>query len=207
MSENDREERLGWFDEVYRNAGDNPDAVPWQNTGPHPGLAYWAETARDHGGRAIDVGCGLGENAEFLARLGYAVTAFDLSTSAVDWARKRFPDSSVSYRQADLFALPGEWTAAFDLVNEIYTLQALPADMRQDALARIAALVAPGGRILVVCMGREEGEDPGENPPFPLARAEIERFVRAGLIETAFEDIVLGENERRHFIAVYSRPL
>ena len=34
----DRSERLAWFEELYRSAGDDPDNVPWQNKGPHPAL-------------------------------------------------------------------------------------------------------------------------------------------------------------------------
>ena len=136
------------------------------------------------------------------------MTAFDLSARAIDWARQRFPDSTVSYCAADLFDLPEEWSGTFDLVNEIYTLQALPADLRQRALRRIAELVAPGGRILVVlAWAAMRRRIPATIRRFlPLAKAEIDSFTAAGLIETSFEDIVLGKNNRRHFVAVYSRP-
>ncbi len=200
-----QDERLGWFDELYGNAGGDADNVPWSRQGPHPGLEFWAKREAAHAGRAIDVACGLGDNAEYLASLGYGVTAFDLSQNAVDWAKRRFPETSVDYHAADLFALPDEWAGAFDLVNEIYTLQALPADLRPSALTRIAGLVEPGGRIVVVCMARDEDEDPGESPPWPLARSEVSGFIAAGLTEASFDDVVLGENGRRHFVAVFTR--
>ncbi len=199
-----RNERLAWFEELYSRAGGDAGNVPWSRPGPHPGLKHWAKASSGHEGRAIDVGCGLGDNAEFLAGLGYEVTAFDLSASAVDWAKRRFPRSRVKYRVADLFALPAEWSGAFGLVGEVYTLQALPADLRQQALAAVAGLVAPGGRVVVVCMARDENE-PASGPPWPLAKSELEGFRAAGLAELSFEDVRLGESARRHFVAVYER--
>jgi hypothetical protein len=54
-------------------------------------------------------------------------------------------------------------------------------------------------------MARDEDEDPGDSPPWPLARSEVSGFVDAGLTEASFDDVVLGDNERRHFVAVYTR--
>ena len=207
MSGSDREEReqrLAWFDEVYSRAGENADNVPWSRSGPHPGLRHWAAGSPKHTGTAIDIGCGLGDNAEFLSALGYDVTAFDLSPNAIDWARRRFPQSRVTYQTGDLFALPVQWLGAYDLVSEVYTLQALPGDLRRQAVRDIAALVAPGGRIAVVCLGRDEHETT-DGPPWRLARSELDGFSAAGLREVSFDDIGLGENESRHFVAVYSR--
>ena len=60
------------------------------------------------------------------ASAGYDTTGFDYSPDAIAWARKRFPHSKVNYETADLFDLPKNWREAFDLVSEIYILQALP---------------------------------------------------------------------------------
>lgn len=199
--------QLAWFDDLYRNAGDDPGKVPWARLAPHPGLLHWtgSAAAEIEPGRAIDVGCGLGDNAEYLAGLGYSVTAFDLSETAIRWAKRRFPESDVTYCAADLFALPDDWTGTFDLVNEIYTLQALPAELRGQALLRIAGLASPGGRIVVVCMARDEDQVP-EGPPWPMARSELAGFADAGFAEESFADVALGEHQRRHFIATYRRP-
>lgn len=201
----DREQRLAWFDEVYSRAGQNPDNVPWSRSGPHPGLRHWASGTSGHAGLAVDIGCGLGDNAEFLTALGYEVTAFDLSPNAIAWAQRRFPHSRVSYRTADLFALPTDWEGAYNLVSEVYTLQALPGDLRRQAVTAMAELVAPGGRIVVVCIGWDEHEAT-DGPPWRMAKSELAGFQAAGLTEVAFDDVVLGENERRHFVAVYARP-
>ena len=51
--------------------------------------------------KALIIGCGLGDDAEALAKLGFEVTAFDISTSAIAWCQQRFPDSTVNYLVAD----------------------------------------------------------------------------------------------------------
>ncbi len=99
----DREQRLAWFDEVYSRAGQNPENVPWSRSGPHPGLLHWAAGWSGHGGSAIDIGCGLGDNAEFLVALGYEVTAFDLSPNAIDWARRRWRAQQARFYRLEAF--------------------------------------------------------------------------------------------------------
>ncbi|HEY5017557.1 MAG TPA: class I SAM-dependent methyltransferase, partial [Streptosporangiaceae bacterium] len=126
--------------------------LPWSRREPHPLLTEWAQ--RHHlagqGKRAIVPGCGLGADAEYLAGLGFATTAFDISPTAIRLARHRHPDSPVEYVTADLLHLPRTWLRAFDLVAEIITVQALPRAVRQQATTSVARLAAPGGTLLVI---------------------------------------------------------
>ena len=73
--------RRAWFDAVYETAGDDPAQVPWADLAPHPLLAAWlanaAAPARQ--ARALDIGCGLADNAAAIAAKGWRVTGFDLS--------------------------------------------------------------------------------------------------------------------------------
>jgi len=175
----------GWFDRLYREAAGDPAAIPWADLEPNPNLLGWAglDSLRP-GDAACVVGCGLGDDAEELARRGLLVTAFDVSPAAIEWARRRFPGSPVDYRAADLFAVPHEWVGVFDFVFEAYTVQPLPRARHAEALAAVGSLVAPGGRLLVVCRGRDDAEEPG-GMPWPLSRAELRA---TGLPEVAFED-------------------
>ncbi len=141
----------GWFDRLYAAGAAGRVPVPWSRREPHPLLTEWAQ--RHHragaGKRAIVPGCGLGADAEYLARLGFAVTAFDVSATAIRLARRRHPDSPVEYVTADLLHPPRRWLRAFDLVTEIITVQALPRAVRRQATASVAAYRArrnPAGR-------------------------------------------------------------
>jgi len=100
--------RRDWFRAVYDLAAGDEAAVPWADRQAHPLLRDWLAGRAMTGLRALDVGCGLGDNAEALAAAGAETTAFDLSENAVVWARRRFPDTRVDYRAADLFDPPHE---------------------------------------------------------------------------------------------------
>ncbi len=70
--------------------------------------------------KALVVGCGLGDDAEFLSQQGFTVTAFDVSPTAIAWCKQRFPGSTVSYHVTDLFEPSAKWLSSFDFVLEYY---------------------------------------------------------------------------------------
>ncbi len=196
--------RREWFEAVYDLAGDDAAGVPWAGLAPHPLLAQWLAGRSLAGVRALDVGCGLGDNAEALSAVGARVVAFDLVERAVEWARKRFPESGVDYRVADLFEAPQKWRGAFDLVHELYTLQALPEALLPGAARALASFVAPGGRLLVISRARGEKEHV-DGPPWPLTRARIEALAIDGLRLALLEDIAAAGDMVRHWRAEFRR--
>lgn len=185
----ERGDHLGWFEALYQEARGNEAIVPWADMVLNPHLCEWhRRTGYDfRGKRCLKIGCGLGDDAEYLASAGGSVVAFDISPTAIEWCHRRFPDSGVTYVTADLFAVPPAWHGAFDFVLESYTLQVFPADMRQRAMRCIGEFVAPSGRLLLICRGREESEPPGAMP-WPLTRRELQSFSAFGLREFSFED-------------------
>lgn len=200
---------VGWFDALYREAGDDVSRVPWADLIPNPNLVEWLETnaARGNGRRVLVIGCGLGDDAEVLAAIGFEVTAFDVSATAIKWCRNRFPNSTVRYETADLLALPAEWHGAFDLVVEIYTLQVLPPELRSAAMQAMADCVTADGSLLVIARGREPQDDPGQMP-WPLTRQELAILVESGLTELLFEDFLDGETPPvRRFRVEYRKSI
>jgi SAM-dependent methyltransferase len=181
----------GWFERLYTDAASGVTEVPWDRGGPHPLLLEWVETARPAGSgrRALIVGCGLGDDAELVASMGFDTVAFDVSATGVEAAKARFPRSRVDYAVADLLALPAQWADAFDLVVESLTVQALPLAYRSAAIAAVASTVAPGGRLLVIAAARAGDAPPESGPPWPLSRAELESFGQDGLHAVRVEDL------------------
>ncbi len=198
-------EPTGWFDRLYVESRNDAKRIPWADLVPNPNLVEWLEvsTIEPEGKQAIVVGCGLGDDAEFLSNEGFTVAAFDVSPEAIRWCKKRFPRSRVSYRTIDLLRLPEGWHRRFDFTVEIYTLQVLPPTIRPQAMQAIVDLVALRGRLLVITRGREE-DGAEEEMPWPLTKEELSEFVRLDLEEELFEDYWDQEVPPvRRFRAVY----
>jgi SAM-dependent methyltransferase len=203
----ERGDDLGWFDALYRESAGDLTKIPWADLEPNRYLRTWAEQTglRGEGGKALVVGCGLGDDARYLHDLGFKVTAFDISPTAIEWARKLHKDTDIQFETADLFEPFRGWLGAFDFVLEVYTIQPLPIEIRPKVIDAIAAFVAEGGKLLVVTRGREDDEVPDELP-WALSRADLSRFEHNGLTQTDFvempgdEDTPIGR-----FVVEYER--
>lgn len=199
-------DRRMFFDAVYERAAGDAAEVPWADMKPKDRLDAWLASNPGRGRRAIDVACGLGDNAEAIAAAGWRTTAFDLSSRAIGWALERFPQSPVDYRIADLSALPPEWSGAFDMVHECYTIQSVPGELRVLFAIAIASLVAPGGSLLVYARTRPD-EQPTAGPPWPLSPRESGVFAEMGFRRVAAEqfDQVRPDRVIPHLFAVWER--
>lgn len=161
MSEHD--EQSPWsaraWDERYAEKG-----AIWSGR-VNPRLVEQAGDLRP--GTALDVGCGEGGDALWLAARGWRVTGVDLSQVALDRAAARAAEEGldVDWRRADLVEepVPG---GPYDLVS-VFFLH-VPRPVFDDLYAALAAAVAPGGSLLVVAhhpddqhtgVRRPQGED------------------------------------------------
>lgn len=189
MTETSRDKASDWFEPLYAQADGDAAQVPWALPTAVPYLTDWLQQnpLKGQGARetasqqAVVVGCGLGDDAEALAKAGFAVTGFDISKSAIAWAKKRFPESAVNYVTADLFNPPTDWIGRFDLVFDFRTIQALPLSIRKETIEQIASLAAPGGTVLIATYMRADDEEPGDNAPWPLSADELAHFEKIGL--------------------------
>lgn len=114
-----------------------------------PNRVLVAEAADLAPGRALDLACGEGRNAIWLAELGWRVTAVDFSEVAIEKARTRAEQTAVEvdFRCVDLGDYEPE-IEAYDFVVVLFLH--LQAEQRRLVLSRAAAAVAPGGTLLVV---------------------------------------------------------
>jgi SAM-dependent methyltransferase len=184
-------EPTGWFEPLYEAARRDPDAIPWAHLTPHPYVQDWvaAPVASPPGRRAVVVGCGLGDDAAWLATRGFDVTAFDVAPSAVAWARRRFPDEPVTWRAADLLDLPEDLVGAFDLVVEVRTVQSLPGVVRDAAMRAVGTLAAPGGVVVAVTLLASDQQVARRHagPPWPQVPSELAAYRSSGLLRLALE--------------------
>ncbi|MFM1724377.1 methyltransferase domain-containing protein [Rhodococcus sp. PAM 2766] len=121
-------------------------------------------------GTALDVGCGEGADAIWLARRGWTVHGIDLSSVAIERAAEHAAEAGddiagrVTWEAADLV----EWdpgTTRYDLVTSQYVH--LPSGEREVLYRRLAELVAPGGTLLIVGHHPSDLDSEVPRPPRP----------------------------------------
>ena len=128
---------------------------------------FWNETwadleARDSGsdeilaeqvegltpGRALELACGLGGNAVWLARVGWKVTAMDYSAVAIDKARQLAVEQGVAIEFVVADATSYVPQNQYDLITCFY-IQLFPTQ-RANMLANISKILTPGGTLIFV---------------------------------------------------------
>jgi hypothetical protein len=170
---------LEFFEAIYREAAGDPSRVPWAESRANPALVSWLNTEAAGcvrpGARAVVVGCGLGDDVIELINRGYDASGFDISPTAIAWARRRFPEMAHAFFVANLLEMPTRSRHRFDLVVESYTLQSVEPALREPLAAAIANLACPRGLIAAIATGRDESEplESIHGPPYPLAPGEL----------------------------------
>jgi len=173
-----------WFDELYKEHKDKHENIPWARLAVNPLLEDYHEKNAAHTGKALVIGCGLGDDAVALEAAGYEVTAVDVSQAALDVAKERFPDSGVMFEKQDIFDMPQKYKAYFDFVFEALTIQSLPVEFREKMIKAVADTVAKKGHLLLVAHKKQADFD---GPPWPLEVHEVDLFQTHGLTELSHE--------------------
>ncbi|MES2640319.1 MAG: class I SAM-dependent methyltransferase [Myxococcota bacterium] len=145
--------------------------LPWDTGLPEPLLVELVQGGGVPVGRVLEIGCGTGTNAVWLAQHGYDVVAVDISPLAVARARERAASAGVGLdvRAVDFLNEP-LGAGLFDLVFDRGCFHVFDAAVDQDRFAaRVASLLAPGGRWLSL-VGSTEGPPRNMGPPRRSAR-------------------------------------
>ena len=176
------------FEEMYRAT----DAL-WSGK---PNTQLVAEAAELSPGSALDVGCGEGADATWLADRGWEVLGVDFATTALARAAAHAAAAGedVAGRTRWVYADVTTWTPdeGFDLVSAQF-MHLLP-DERRALFTRLAAAVRPGGTLLIVGHDFSDIAAGANRPPEP------ERFF------TAAEVAGLLDPERWEVLVAEARP-
>ena len=174
---------VDWFEPLYADSNKNGEGVPWANMQTHPSFFNWLTNNQldGNGKSALVVGCGMGDDAIELESLGFQVTAFDVSETAIKFCKERFPQSTVEFLQATLLVSQRQWHQKFDFVLEVFTVQALPPKYEKTLIKNISNFVASDGQILVVAEVGKEERSFENGPPWLLTSQHKDSFVSCGL--------------------------
>ena len=152
-----------------------------------PNRLFASEVEGLEPGRALDLACGEGRNAVWLAERGWRVTAVDFSDVALEKARRLAASRGVEVEWvvADLLAFEPD-PRSFDLVALLY-LQ-LPHEELERAVAAAAEAVAPGGTLIVLghdTRNLTEGHGGPKDASVLYTPADVVRWVGDLVVERA----------------------
>ena len=133
---------------------------PWETGVTPPELIEYIDSHPP--GTALDLGCGTGTNAIYLARHGWHVTAIDFALTAIHLARRKVRrlDLDIDFRLEDVTRLD-RLVVPFDLILDIGCLHNLDDQGRLTYLHQVKRLLAPSGTFLVYLIIKRNPDDPG----------------------------------------------
>jgi SAM-dependent methyltransferase len=139
----------GWWDAFY---ADRARPVPFFVDKPDESLVSWCDSGLIRPGRVLDLGCGPGRNALFLAGRGFTVDAVDLSPAAIEWAQERASavGADVTLHCGDAFQLDA-LAGPYDLIYDSGCFHHLPPHRRIGYLALLERSLAPSGLFGLSC--------------------------------------------------------
>ena len=135
------------FERLYRRAP-SVEALPWHRE--QPALLERAVTQRTTRGRALDVGCGQGDHAVYLAQQGFSVVGIDFASAALDAARTRAEQAGVDVELRQCDVTDYEAPSPFDVVLDSGCLHHLPRGKVSAYRLRLDEWLAPGGDYVLV---------------------------------------------------------
>jgi methyltransferase (TIGR00027 family) len=192
------------FEWAYRNG-----EPPWDIGRAQPALARLVERG-DIAGSVIDVGCGTGENALYLASLGLDVTGVDAAPTAIARARAKARERGIraTFLVADALDLAA-LGRTFDIAFDSGLFHTFPDADRPRFERGLSAVIRPGGRYFMLCFSDRE---PGTEGPRRVSQAEIRSTFSDGwqvdsIVEEHFatRDGLGGERGPRAWLASLTR--
>lgn len=161
---------------------------PWETGKPSSELARVIAEENIKPCRVIELGCGSGVNAVWLAQQGFDVTGIDVTPLAIERARQRAAEASVPVRfvVGDVLRLPAE-KDPFPFFFDRGCYHAVRQSDARAYVESLARVTAPGAIGLVLTGNAREPSPPGQGPPVVSAEELHAEF------EPAFEIVRLRE--------------
>jgi SAM-dependent methyltransferase len=171
---------VSFFDIAYEGT------PPWDIGRPQAAVVRLAE-AGEVSGSVLDVGCGTGENALYLAGLGHVVLGVDAVGVAIERARAKARDRSIraEFLVWDALGL-AELGRTFDTAIDVGLFHSFQDEERPVFARSLRAALVPGGRYLLLCWSQHNAWGYG---PRRVTQAEIrETFAEGWRVDSITEE-------------------
>lgn len=144
------------MEEIYRNIP--PEKIPWNIETPPSTLVELIKSGKVKPCKTIDLGCGTGNYAHYLASIGFDVTGVDISHSAVKIAKEMAKKKGVKncFLVADVLGDLSEVNETFDFAYDWEMLHHIFPENRKKYIENVYRIVNPKGKYLSVCFSEKD---------------------------------------------------
>ena len=146
------------MEEIYRNL--TPDEIPWNIESPPNALVELFKSEKVKPCKTIDLGCGAGNYAIYLAGLGFEVSGVDISQSAIRIAKENAGKKGIKsdFLVADMLGDLDEVRETFDFAYDWQLLHHIFPEKRKKYVENVYKLLNPGGKYLSVCFSENDSQ-------------------------------------------------
>ncbi len=150
---------------------------PWDIGRPQKEFIRLAENG-EISGKVLDAGCGTGENALYLAGLGFEVWGIDAAPSAIKKAKENAKKRGITINFLVSDALKLQFLQnKFDTIIDCGLFHVFSDEERPIFTASLSSALHPGGKYFILCFSEHE---PGSYGPRRVTQAEIRAAFRKG---------------------------
>ena len=143
------------MEKIYKNMA--IDDIPWNFKTPPDVLENLVRTGKITPCKTIDLGCGTGNYAIYLAGEGFDVTAVDISSSAIKIAKNNASQKGIdcNFIVADILGDLKQIQSTFNFAYDWELLHHIFPSDREKYIRNVYRLLNPGGQYLSVCFSEE----------------------------------------------------
>lgn len=144
------------MDKIYRNVP--LEEIPWNIENPPKDLVELVESGKLKPSKTIDLGCGAGNYAIYLASKGFDVTGVDISSKAIEIAKEnaRKKGLKCNFVVADVLGDLDEIEETFDFAYDWELLHHIFPKKREKYVKNVYGLLNPMGKYLCVCFSEKD---------------------------------------------------
>jgi len=142
------------WDQIYRRY--SLEALPWELGRPRKVLVDLVEKGLIKKGKALDICCGAGTNALYLAKKGFQVTGIDISSKAIEYAKEKAGKARIQFQVQNFLNLPFE-DEEFDFIFDMGCFHHVKVEDRNTFIRGVHRVLKKGGSYFMICFSYRNG--------------------------------------------------
>jgi len=151
------------------------EELPWEEGKPSAELVALIESGIVEKGAALDICCGSGENAVYLAKQGFSCYGIDISATAINYAREKAAREAISCQLVPGNAIKLPYPDNnFTLVFDRGCFHSIPPRDRKTFIKGVHRVLKPTGKYLLLCFSSKDHRS--YQAPYSFSPKDIQRY-------------------------------